>query len=94
MDRTRIKGILVEEQYPEFMIESTIDKIEKFTPAVKTVFKEWYSRNEEPDFSVNGFSFCDLVKKWGMKPVGAFITLDWLLREPESAKNALTKGIK
>jgi len=29
-----------------------------------------------------------------MKPIGAFITLDWLIREPEKAKKSLKKGIK
>lgn len=94
MERIKIKEILVEEQYPEFMHESTINKIERFTPAVKDVFNEWCSSNKNPDFSVEGFSFCDLVAKWGMKPIGAFITLDWLIREPEKAKAALQKGIK
>lgn len=94
MDRTKIKEILIGECYPEFMIESTTDKIVRFTPEVKKVFKEWCSNNESFDFSVEGFSFCDLVTKWGMKPVGAFITLDWLIREPEKAKEVLRKGIK
>lgn len=94
MERENIKEILAKEQYPEFMIESTIDKIERFAPAVKNVFNEWYSSNKNPDFSVEGFSFCDLIAKWGMKPVGAFITLDWLVREPEKANEALLKGIK
>lgn len=94
MDRTRIKEILVRENYPEFMLEPTIDKIERFTPEVKAVFNEWCSRNETPEFSVEGFSYKGLVIKWRMKPVGAFITLDWLIREPEKAKAALQKGIK
>jgi len=29
-----------------------------------------------------------------MKPIGAFITLDWLIKEPEKAKKALNEGIK
>ena len=29
-----------------------------------------------------------------MNPIGAFITLDWLMREPEKAKEALNKGVK
>ena len=29
-----------------------------------------------------------------MQPVGAFITLDWLIRDPIKAKNALMQGIK
>lgn len=47
MERENIKEILAKEQYPEFMRESTIDKIERFAPAVKNVFNEWYSSNKK-----------------------------------------------
>lgn len=94
MDRERIKEILVEEQYPEFMIENTADKIEAFSLAVAEAFDNWSKNKSQPDISIEGFAFKDLITKWGMNPVGAFITLDWLLREPEKAKRALNKGIK
>lgn len=29
-----------------------------------------------------------------MQPIGAFITLDWLFRDPIKAKSALMQGIK
>ena len=94
MDRERIKEILVEEQYPEFMIENTADKIEAFSLAVAEAFDNWSKNKSQPDISIEGFAFKDLITKWGMKPIGAFITLDWLIREPEKAKVALNRGIK
>lgn len=94
MDRERIKEILVEEQYPEFMIENTADKIEAFSLVVCEAFDNWSKNKSQPNISIEGFSFTDLITKWGMNPVGAFITLDWLLREPEKAKRTLNKGIK
>lgn len=94
MDKERIKKILAEEQYPEFMLEKTTDKIEAFSSVVQKAFEEWCNNKQQPNIAVEGFAFTDLVTQWGMKPIGAFITLDWLLREPENAKNALRKGIK
>ena len=94
MDRVRIKETLVEEQYPEFMIEKTVDKIEVFSPVVAKAFCSWCERKEQINLVVEGFSFNDLISKWGMNPVGAFITLDWLVREPESAKQALSRGVR
>jgi hypothetical protein len=29
-----------------------------------------------------------------MTSIGAFITLDWLVKDPEKAKKALTEGIR
>ena len=94
MDRARIKEILVEEKYPEFMIEKTADKIESFSPVVAKAFHVWCESKEHSNIVVEGFSFKDLISKWGMNPIGAFITLDWLMREPEKAKEALNKGVK
>lgn len=94
MERTEIIRILKEEGYPDFMIEKTADKIEAFSIAVAEAFDNWSKDKSQPNISIEGFTFTDLVTKWGMKPIGAFITLDWLLREPENAKNALIKGIK
>ena len=47
MDRVRIKETLVEEQYPEFMIEKTADKIESFSPVVAKAFSYWCERKED-----------------------------------------------
>lgn len=94
MERTEIIRILKEEGYPDFMLEKTTDKIEAFSSVVQKAFEEWFNNKQQSNIIVEGFAFTDLLTQWGMKPIGAFITLDWLLREPESAKNALTKGIK
>lgn len=94
MERTEIIRILKEEGYPDFMLEKTTDKIEAFSSVVQKAFEEWCNNKQQPNIVVEGFAFTDLRTQWGMKPISAFITLDWLLREPESAKNALTKGIK
>ena len=90
----KLVKFLAEEKYPEFMIEKTADKIEFFSPVVAEVFDNWSKNKSQPDISIEGFAFKDLITKWDMNPVGAFITLDWLLREPEKAKRALNKGIK
>lgn len=94
MDKEIIKEILEKEQYPEFMIETTIAKIDKFSPAVADAFDAWCSGHGNIELEIEGFAFVDLVSKWGMNSVGAFITLDWLVREPESAKQALSRGVR
>lgn len=94
MDKKVIREILIREQYPEFMIETTIAKIENFSPEVADAFKSWSSDNCNVDIEIEGFTFADLVSKWGMNPVGALITLDWLVREPGKAKMALSRGIR
>ena len=94
MERTEIIRILKEEGYPDFMLEKTADKIEAFNPDIATVFSEFCIQGTIPKIEVEGYSYKRLLEEYGMKPVGTFITLDWLIREPEKARNALIKGIK
>lgn len=94
MERNAIIEVLKEEGYPDFMIDKTVDKIESFSPIVAKAFCIWCEKEEQSNLVIEGFSFDELISKWGMPPIGAFITLDWLIREPEKAKEALTKGIR
>lgn len=94
MERTEIIRILKEESYPDFMLEKTADKIVAFAPAVAVAFEELCLVGTSPQITVEGYTYERLVDEFNMKPMGALITLDWLIREPENAKNALIKGIK
>ena len=61
---------------------------------IKDVFEQWHLDGAIPSITLEGYTFQTLVNQFGMKPVGAFITLDWLKREPEKAARALEKGIR
>lgn len=94
MEKEQIIKVLKEQEYPEFMIENTINKIINFSPVITKVFELWINNGREPNINIEGYSYTELVNNWGMKPIGAFITLDWLIREPEKAKTSLRKGIR
>ncbi len=94
MERSQIIEILKEEAYPEYMIEQTTNKLENLEPEIKMAFEQWHIDGTIPTITLEGYTYQDLVKLYGMKPVGAFITLDWLKREPEKAAKALERGIK
>lgn len=94
MERNKITSLLREQGYPEFMFERTADKVENLSPVLKDAFEQWVEYGIEPSFSVEGYSYQMLIEKYKMKPVGAFITLDWIIREPEKAIENLNRGIK
>lgn len=94
MDKLRIKEELLKEGYPDFMLENTIEKIVGLTPRISQAFEKWLDNGTEPQIEVEGFSYALLKQMYGMKPIGVFITLDWLIREPEKAKKSLARGIK
>ena len=61
-------------------------------PELKKLFAAWFKTGKTPECFVEGVSFDILVKTFRMNPVNAFLTLDWLKREPKKAKRALSGG--
>lgn len=89
-----IKKELLSEGFPEFMIDRTITKINNFSGALLDAFNDWMSSGKEPSIVVEDYSYTELIEKYSMTSIGAFITLDWLVKDPEKAKKALTEGIR
>lgn len=94
MNKEILIKLLKEENYPTHMIETTIAKLNRLQPIVAESFKSWLKKGVLPDFEIEGYSYRVLINDYGMKPIGAFITLDWLCRDPQKASLSLKRGIK
>lgn len=94
MTRDRIMMLLCSQDYPEFMLEQTADKIEHLSPQISSAFEEWAEFGTKPTIEYCGYTYAKLIKNFGMKPIAAFLALDWLFREPEIASVALKRGIR
>ena len=94
MNKERLVKLLKEENYPAHMVDVTIGKLNKLQPIVLDNFEAWLNEEKNPEIEIQGYSYRILVNDYGMKPVGAFLTLDWLCRDPQKASLSLKKGIK
>ncbi len=94
MNKEILVKLLKEENYPAHMVDATIGKLNKLQPIVLDNFEAWLNEGKIPDIEIEGYSYRILVNDYGMKPVGAFLTLDWLCRDPQKASLSLKKGIK
>ena len=94
MDKDKLVKILKEEEYPEHLIESTLQKLNNLQPKVLSAFQSWIDKGIMPTISVEGYSYSKLVSEYEMKPIGAFLTLDWLCRDPQQASSALQRGLR
>lgn len=94
MNRDNIIMILCAQDYPEYMLEQTADKIERMDAKIKRAFEEWVDNSAIPSIEIEGWSYDKLIQKFKMRPVAAFLALDWLMREPEKAAKALKRGIR
>lgn len=55
-------------------------------------FWQWWQGGTLPGLSVEGYTVATLMREHSLNPFAAFLTLDWLLSEPEKALAALDKG--
>lgn len=87
-----IPRLVAEFGYPLKGAQLVAEKLVSSTPQIQEVFVKYWERGEIPLLEVEGYTFSKLAEEHGMKPVAAFLTLDWLIREPERAKASLKKG--
>lgn len=69
-----------------------IAEVREMAPEILLALKEWADGEEAPDITFNGVSFNKLVNDEGMKPIRAFLMLDWIYREPIAAMNYLASS--
>lgn len=67
---------------------SRIDK--RFNSAVEA----WLQTGVETEYEISGVKLSDLVREFKMTYAAAILTMDWVLREPEEAKEAIRRGIR
>ena len=94
MDRNNIIMILCSQDYPQYMLEQTADKLENMNSNLKVAFEDWANNGTIPTVEVEGWSYNRLIEKFKMRPIAAFIALDWLIRDPEKASKSLNIGIR
>lgn len=82
-------------EYPDFIVDSIIDRLNNMQPEIKDLFDRWLLNNSVPDVEINGYTFKELIgNTYCFTPINAFLTLNWLLIDPDNANAALEGGIR
>lgn len=93
MDERAVAQRLQEEfGYPEHGAEVVARKIIALGSPVQEAFQEWWSCGAEPDLEVHGYTVQRLRDEQGLSTIAAFLTLDWLRREPDRALDVVKRG--
>ena len=74
-------------------LASAAPKIERMEPQLQQDLLRWEKIGDFPDREIEGFTVAGLVENVGLHPIGAFLMMDWLLREPDEAKYALAQSL-
>jgi hypothetical protein len=87
-----IPRLMSEFDYPYQGAQLVVVKLQNSNQQIQTAFQIWWEGGELPDLTIEEYSVARLMNEHGMNPVAAFLTLDWLMREPEKAKASLRRG--
>ncbi|KKR28591.1 hypothetical protein A2715_03245 [Candidatus Woesebacteria bacterium RIFCSPHIGHO2_01_FULL_39_32] len=78
--------------YPDKGLDLVAKKIQQFDTQLKLELEKFLETGEIPAREINGYTIDKLVKEHGMNELAAFLTMDWLIREPEKATESLHRG--
>ena len=93
-------GRITYKAFIAFMIKNgyTEKEAKHLFSTVKTMDKEtrkwiidWFEGRGFPNKQVEGITVEYLIKNYGLKPVNAFIVIDWLKTDPQAAKYFILK---
>lgn len=90
-----IRKVLIDRGYPESAADQAAEKLSTLTGELKVAVFSWLETEAEPEIASNGYTTKSLMEKFpGMTYPAALLTIDWLEREPDIAKQIIEKGIR
>ena len=88
---------LITKKYPdeyknEQALEEIITKINKMDKDIYDALLKFLETGEHQEISSGSYSLSELMRSHSMNALGAYLTLDWLRKDPENAEKSLNKG--
>ncbi len=94
MNEEKIIAVLVSKGYPEKQAKMTATDLLQIDASLQALLVQWIENGVETDVEAEGFSLVWLMKQYKMMYPAALLTIDWLIKEPEIAVNAVRKGVR
>lgn len=94
MTKEIIIKALLEHDYPEKQAQSVANELQNVSSPLMPLLQGWIDNGEEYDYSAEGISILGLKKKFNMTYPAALLSVDWVLKEPETAIKAISRGIR
>lgn len=92
--KDRIYEALIENGYSEKSAALVLNELTQLSAPLNNYLAEWMETGICKDYLVEGFSIFDFQKNRNMKYPAALLTIDWLIKEPEKAKESLKRGLR
>lgn len=83
---------LIMEKYPNFEKDFLEGKIESLTGVVRMGVEDFLVNGNSLKVDILGYTVESLEKEKNLDVINAYFTIDWIIRDPESAIETLKKG--
>lgn len=94
MNKEVIIKALVRNQYSEVQASGVADELMHIDLKLVPLLEKWVNQEGEQDITVDGFSLLSLKNQYKMSYPAALLSIDWLIKEPQIASQAIKRGIK
>lgn len=94
MDTKDIIKKLTESKCSEKQAPLVASELQHLDARLMPLLKAWVEDGKEKNFEVEGYSVVYFKEKLRMTYPAALLTIDWLIKEPVVAKEAIGHGIK
>ena len=85
----KLKNYIKSLGFDDFQARESIKKIRAMDKKLKHSFYLWFKKGIKPDVMVGEYTFDELTGDLKMNEIKAFLFMDWLIKEPQVAENAL-----
>lgn len=94
-NRADLSALLLSLGYSAGDADGMLPELLAMQPPIRQAFTTWWAQQTGmlPTTPVyEGYNPASLAEQYHLRPVAAFLTLDWLATEPETARKALSEG--
>ena len=95
MDKNYIYNVLLERGYDEKSAQLVTTELMTLNKPLNTFLERWMQNESDiSEYSDQGYSIKQLMEERNMTYPAALLTMDWLMKEPNTAIASLKRGIK
>ncbi|MFA6422868.1 MAG: hypothetical protein WCW17_00270 [Patescibacteria group bacterium] len=93
IEKEEIKNRLIKKyNYPDEGAELVASKLLGLDEKLVTEFVKWWETDQLPMIEIEGYSIEKFISEYDSTPPAAFLNMNWLIKNPEEAKKAFSKG--
>jgi hypothetical protein len=89
-----MKEILITKGFTSKQAENLSHELSLVDARLEPVLDMWLQDGIETDYSAEGYTIMGLKQQYSMTYPAALLSIDWLLKEPEIAKECINKGLR